>query len=959
MVYGGISIDFYTCVQAGVFEVESFSVYEPSPVTNEEDAIKKAILAVVQVWVDRLQSVAIVTTFFTSIESLLFSLVSSTHPTDVHAWATTDKLMNASLGGALIFHVCASIVAYTGSFVLIRYRLDDATKNESSVESKPSFSVRATEKLRTMDTRRPSGSLDATLAPHSPIPSPLDFVETLTDLRGLITVHQVHPSASSRAPSARRRQSMTDVIVEVERTDAVSNSESEAKQGQTMVGLSKMRRSPTFNLSADDAAEEEPRDETTNRHLRPLDITVIEDLGSITYPEGIKRPKVELNINAKRGKFRYDREFLLQFMTICMGKPDSLPPLDALSLVPVVKSSMILGGSGRRTSSTSMPPPASTAGHQASIGLSISGRSKSVNPFNPTGQFSALNNNMTSEGRYQMSNRSTLKSDGPAVVSFDRPSSMVCSSGQSGPDSHPIGSGQARTKRGRRGHKDHKADAGSSGQSFLASLGSVVPLQVSANRWRARSLCNDSQATDTRTPEVVHRKVLGLLNKLTMERFESISDQIIAWANKSGKEKDGRTLIQVIGLISEKATDEAMWSEMYARLCRKMMERLSENVQDDGVRNFEGKPIAGGQLFHKYLLNRCQEDFKRGWGSRKVTYAIAEIETIEVRAAKDGEETLLYSDEYYAAHKVKRRGFGLIKFNGELFKQQILTERVMHDLAKYFLADVETPRSEDVESLCKLLTTVGQMLDTPKSRAHMSVYFSRMKKLCKSRDVNSRMRFMLQDVIELRERKWVPRNQVVGPTTIAAIHEAAAKEKAANEMDAYQRTLKMPSGSSRRDAKQGEYAQTGPHSWATIGSSAPRPPPKAGDLSDFGKINKTALMTFGPRSTFAGKETKRESPGSMNMFTMLGQNPELAAESPLSKSIQSPNRKASLTLSQSGVPEVPTRRRKVNLLSQRVFQSDETQADATPAVSRSIRMTNIRTSAPMESVRCSFCVKLL
>jgi translation initiation factor 4G len=89
-----------------------------------------------------------------------------------------------------------------------------------------------------------------------------------------------------------------------------------------------------------------------------------------------------------------------------------------------------------------------------------------------------------------------------------------------------------------------------------------------------------------------------------MEKFASISNQIIAWANKSEKEKDGRTLIQVIRLVFEKATDEATWSEMYAQLCRKMMEQISTNVQDDGIRNLEGKPITGGQLFRKYLLNR-------------------------------------------------------------------------------------------------------------------------------------------------------------------------------------------------------------------------------------------------------------------------------------------------------------------------------------------------------------------
>ncbi len=195
----------------------------------------------------------------------------------------------------------------------------------------------------------------------------------------------------------------------------------------------------------------------------------------------------------------------------------------------------------------------------------------------------------------------------------------------------------------------------------------VVQLRRSY-RWDRR--CLHSRNPDS--SDVVHRKVIGLLNKLTMKRFDSLSDQIIAWTNKSEKEKDGRTLIQVIRLVFEKATNEAMWSEMYARLCRKMMEQISPKVQVDSIKNAEGKPIAGGQLFRKYLLNRCQEDFERGWLAKEATAAAADSKDIEDQAAKaaegDGkEEIALYSEEYYAAQKARRQGLGLIKFIGELF----------------------------------------------------------------------------------------------------------------------------------------------------------------------------------------------------------------------------------------------------------------------------------------------------
>src|ERR1700722_2152840 len=184
-----------------------------------------------------------------------------------------------------------------------------------------------------------------------------------------------------------------------------------------------------------------------------------------------------------------------------------------------------------------------------------------------------------------------------------------------------------------------------------------------------------------------------------------------------------------------------------------MMEKISPNDQDDGIKNPEEKPIPGGQLFRKYLLNRCQEDFERGWVAKETTAAAAATKAIEDQAAaakassnKSGneEEIVLYSEEYYAAQKAKRPGLGLIKFIGELFKVQMLSERIMHEYVKKLLGNVENPEEEEIESLCKLLATVGSLLDTDKARRHMDVYFSRIKESVKSPNVSARMQFMLQ-----------------------------------------------------------------------------------------------------------------------------------------------------------------------------------------------------------------------
>jgi translation initiation factor 4G len=234
-----------------------------------------------------------------------------------------------------------------------------------------------------------------------------------------------------------------------------------------------------------------------------------------------------------------------------------------------------------------------------------------------------------------------------------------------------------------------------------------------------------------------------------MEKFDSISDQIITWANKSESQKDGRTLIQVIRIVFDKATDEAAWSEMYARLCRKMMEQISPDVQDESIKGSEGKPIAGGQLFRKYLLNRCQEDFERGWASREAAVAAAKAKAgddaavLAANADKKEDEIALYSDEYYAEQKAKRRGLGLVKFIGELFKLQMLTERIMHECVKKLLGNVDNPEEEDIESLCKLLSTVGKLLETQRAGPYMDIYFARMRELSKNPKVSSRMQYML------------------------------------------------------------------------------------------------------------------------------------------------------------------------------------------------------------------------
>ena len=101
----------------------------------------------------------------------------------------------------------------------------------------------------------------------------------------------------------------------------------------------------------------------------------------------------------------------------------------------------------------------------------------------------------------------------------------------------------------------------------------------------------------------VERKVRAPRNKLTIEKFDPISDQIIEWINNSDAEGDGPTFTQVAKLVFGGATGRAAWSEMYARLCRKIMvESISPNVRGRRYPEICGKTHRRRSIFQEIPL---------------------------------------------------------------------------------------------------------------------------------------------------------------------------------------------------------------------------------------------------------------------------------------------------------------------------------------------------------------------
>jgi translation initiation factor 4G len=496
------------------------------------------------------------------------------------------------------------------------------------------------------------------------------------------------------------------------------------------------------------------------------------------YPTNINSPNPALNtaVTNKGKNFKYDKEFLLQFQKVFIEKP-------SLEFESQIKA-LIGDGDGGSARSASTRTAGGMGPRQNSA------RNNAPGAF-AMGQFGAVGGKTlppgtTSDQRYAMAQGTMARPPINTMGSLPRPG------GGSFPGGNPMSRNQSSSqynmpnsprqpsKSQRNNSRPHPTNAKAEAQAAktmpLTAGMDLKPIQVSASGWKPRSIGNQaatgaagpapgaSGGTGHMEPDMVQRKVKAALNKMTPEKFDKIADQILAIAAQSKDEADGRTLRQVIQLTFEKATDEAHWASMYAKFCKRMLETMSPDIKDESILDKNGNIVSGGNLFRKYLLNRCQEEFERGWKMDLPDKPEGE------RGDEKSAEAAMLSDEYYIAAAAKRRGLGLVQFIGELYKLSMLTERIMHECVKKLVDYTGIPDEAEIESLTKLLKTIGANLDsTEKGKPMMDVYFSRIVQMVETPDLPSRLRFMLMDIVDLRKKRWQSRESNKGPKTLEEV----------------------------------------------------------------------------------------------------------------------------------------------------------------------------------------------
>ncbi|KAG7882271.1 hypothetical protein KL937_000842 [Ogataea polymorpha] len=513
--------------------------------------------------------------------------------------------------------------------------------------------------------------------------------------------------------------------------------------------------------------------------------TPIKDIYAFPYKEGQEKPDLRLQNSPKN---KYSPPFLLQFQPVCQFPVDDEWDAKVRSIIDLVgakKESRDRGfsrsgsqfGRGGAGSSNAMPRSATLRGEFGSRNGSRGGSKKKMGL-----------------GSREKSQRQ--------------------------------GSKKPRRLDDEKDNKDEETEA-------PKQVVEVKPLEKSANRWVPRSQRNKEKevryAPDGVTvileEDDVEAKVKSHLNKLTLDNFDTISAEIIQIANQARWEDDVKTLKQVIELTFAKACDEHLWSSVYAKLCLTLCTDISEDVEDKSQPRPEQVPkrVYSSGLVRKLLLSRCQAEYEKGWSDKLPTN-------------EDGTplEPEMMSDEYYKLAAAKRRGLGLVRFIGELYYLNLLSEKIIIKCLVDQLSDSDSPSEDTLETLTQLLTTTGAKLDSS-NRGPLDFAFEKINHIINNCQLSSRIKFKLMDLCDLRANRWADAKINAGPKTIAEIHQEAEAKRLQEERDAIRRRKADPrSGSSRSNSSRSNSK------WGNSNQIS------SNDISKVGVVRNSSERSLGP-----------------------------------------------------------------------------------------------------------------
>ena len=306
------------------------------------------------------------------------------------------------------------------------------------------------------------------------------------------------------------------------------------------------------------------------------------------------------------------------------------------------------------------------------------------------------------------------------------------------PARQPAESGGGRGKGGntagtpRKGGRNNKND-----QPLRDRNGKIIEikaLEVSENRWKP------SKPTDEE--EKVYKAIKGLLNKLTLEKFDKLYGELLNSGINNVSLMRG-----LVVLVYDKAVLEPTFIKMYAQMCKRLAADLPKFEDEDGELPFVD-----------VLVGKCRSEFEQ-MGQEPEREGLADL-------PKDEQEQKL--------RKMGLRTLGNVEFIGELFKCSMVgTDDVRMSIDK-LMSEVAGDQDR-IHPLCKLMEGVGKLLEEQDKEA-MDGYFAALQDLANGGTLNSRYKFMIMDLVDVRAKGWKARREVAGPKVLEDIKKEVEKE---------------------------------------------------------------------------------------------------------------------------------------------------------------------------------------
>lgn len=212
-------------------------------------------------------------------------------------------------------------------------------------------------------------------------------------------------------------------------------------------------------------------------------------------------------------------------------------------------------------------------------------------------------------------------------------------------------------------------------------------------------------------------------------------------------------------LIFEKTISEPNFAPTYAKFCKV----LFHEIKAENKSQFTGS-----------LISRIQEEFESNVNDADAKKLKLQPLVDRLENCTDTKERLeLQAELEDQEYQFRRRAWGTVRFIGEMYKLQSLTsDRVLLCIESLLKHGCE----EKLEYMCKLLTTVGHLLevnapDQFHNNLRMDKIFRKIQEFVHKSSrtpavtsnkstgaqhpkISSRVRFMMQDVMDLRARCW-------------------------------------------------------------------------------------------------------------------------------------------------------------------------------------------------------------